>query len=91
MPAPRSIEQFREAGFLTNFLALAAQRPGPDDGHQLLAGVLEIVVDDADADKTTDAIVKAAKTGKIGDGKIFVLDVESALRVRTGETNDDAL
>ena len=38
-----------------------------------------------------EAIAKAANTGRIGDGKIFVLDVESALRVRTGETNDDAL
>jgi nitrogen regulatory protein P-II 1 len=38
-----------------------------------------------------DTISKTARTGKIGDGKIFVLDVEKALRVRTGETDDDAL
>ena len=52
---------------------------------------IEVVVDDAMAESVVDAIIKAARTGKIGDGKIFVLDVESALRVRTGETGDDAL
>ena len=52
---------------------------------------LELVVQDAMAEQVVDTIAKTAKTDKIGDGKIFVLDVESALRVRTGETNDDAL
>ena len=52
---------------------------------------LEIVVQDSMADEIVSIIAKTAKTEKIGDGKIFVLDVESALRVRTGETNDDAL
>jgi nitrogen regulatory protein P-II 1 len=52
---------------------------------------LEIVVQDSMADQVVATIATTAKTGKIGDGKIFVLDVESALRVRTGETNDDAL
>ena len=52
---------------------------------------VEVVVADALVDKAMDAIVKAARTGKIGDGKIFVLDLESALRVRTGETGDSAL
>jgi nitrogen regulatory protein PII len=52
---------------------------------------LEIVVADALADSVVDTIAKTAKTDKIGDGKIFVLDVDSAVRVRTGETNDDAL
>lgn len=52
---------------------------------------LEIVVSDALAETVVDAITKTARTGKIGDGKIFILDVERALRVRTGETNDDAL
>jgi nitrogen regulatory protein PII len=42
-------------------------------------------------DTVLDAITKTARTGKIGDGKIFVMDVEKALRVRTGETDDDAL
>lgn len=52
---------------------------------------LEIVVQDSMVDEIVSAIATTAKTDKIGDGKIFVLDVESALRVRTGETNDDAL
>jgi nitrogen regulatory protein PII len=52
---------------------------------------LELVVSDAQAAPVIDAISAAAKTGKIGDGKIFVVDVEQAMRVRTGETGDDAL
>ena len=52
---------------------------------------LEIVVPDVAVDKTVETIASTAKTGKIGDGKIFVLDVEQALRVRTGETGEDAL
>ena len=53
--------------------------------------LLELVVSDALADQVVDTITKTARTGKIGDGKIFVLDVASALRVRTGETGDEAL
>jgi nitrogen regulatory protein PII len=52
---------------------------------------LEMVVPDAAAAQIVDALATTAKTGKIGDGKIFVLAVEQALRVRTGETGDDAL
>jgi len=52
---------------------------------------LEIVVTDSMAEMVVSTIAKTAKTNKIGDGKIFVLDVESALRVRTGETDDDAI
>ena len=52
---------------------------------------LEIVVPDGAVEKTVETIAATAKTGKIGDGKIFVLDVEQALRVRTGETGEDAL
>jgi len=52
---------------------------------------LEIVVPDALADATVDAIAKSACTGKIGDGKVFVLPVEKALRIRTGETGEDIL
>ena len=52
---------------------------------------IEVVLADDQVEAAIDAIVEAAKTDKIGDGKIFVLDVESAVRVRTGETNDDAL
>jgi nitrogen regulatory protein P-II 1 len=52
---------------------------------------LEIAVTDNMVDQVVTTIATTAKTDKIGDGKIFVLDVESALRVRTGETNEDAL
>jgi nitrogen regulatory protein PII len=52
---------------------------------------LEIVCPDAAVEKTIEVIADTAKTGKIGDGKIFVIDVEQAMRVRTGETGDDAL
>ena len=52
---------------------------------------LEMVVADGLADAVVETISKTARTGKIGDGKIFVIDVQSALRVRTGETDDDAL
>jgi nitrogen regulatory protein P-II 1 len=52
---------------------------------------LEIVVTDSLVDQVVATIARTAKTDKIGDGKIFVVDVESALRVRTGETNEDAL
>ncbi|GAA6201828.1 P-II family nitrogen regulator [Aquicoccus sp. SU-CL01552] len=52
---------------------------------------LEIVVSAGMADQVVETITNTAKTGKIGDGKIFVLDVDQAIRVRTGETNEDAL
>ena len=52
---------------------------------------LEIVVSDSLSDAVVETIRATAKTDKIGDGKIFVLDVEQAVRVRTGELNDDAL
>jgi nitrogen regulatory protein P-II 1 len=52
---------------------------------------VEMILGDAMVERAIEAIVKAARTGKIGDGKIFVLDLESALRVRTGETGDAAL
>ena len=52
---------------------------------------LELVVTASMVDQVVETITATAKTEKIGDGKIFVLDVESAVRVRTGETNEDAL
>ena len=52
---------------------------------------LEIVVPDGLADQVVATIGRAARTDKIGDGKVFVLDVETAMRVRTGETGEDAL
>ena len=52
---------------------------------------IEIVVADDIVPKVIDAVVKAAKTGKIGDGKVFVSAVESAVRIRTGETGEEAV
>ena len=52
---------------------------------------IEIVVADAQANPAVDAIAKAAKTGKIGDGKIFVYAVENAVRIRTSETGEQAV
>jgi len=52
---------------------------------------LEIAVADAIVDKAVEAIVKAANTGKIGDGKIFVTTLEQIIRIRTGETGEDAI
>ena len=52
---------------------------------------VEIVLDDDQVDAAVEAIIDAAKTDKIGDGKIFVSPVEQAVRIRTGETGPDAL
>jgi len=52
---------------------------------------VEVVVADALLEKAMDAIVKAARTGKIGDGKIFVFNVDQVVRIRTGETGEDAV
>mgnify|MGYP001811729073 CR=1 FL=1 len=52
---------------------------------------LEVVVQDDLAEKVTLALVEAARTGKIGDGKIFVTNIEDAVRIRTGERGDSAL
>jgi nitrogen regulatory protein P-II 2 len=52
---------------------------------------LEVAVDEATLDAVVDAIVETARTGKIGDGKIFVTDLSQAVRIRTGETGGDAL
>ena len=52
---------------------------------------IEMVVDDDAVDRAIDAINNAARTGKIGDGKIFVTTVEQAVRIRTGETGSEAL
>jgi nitrogen regulatory protein P-II 2 len=52
---------------------------------------IEAVVDDGLVDQVIEGISKAANSGKIGDGKIFVSDIEQAVRIRTGETGADAL
>lgn len=67
-----------------------------DHGHDYQVGYLpkiklEVVVKDDIAGKVTDTIAEAAATGHIGDGKIFVLDVEEAVRIRTGDRGNDAI
>jgi nitrogen regulatory protein PII len=52
---------------------------------------VEIVVDDADAERVSDAVVSAAQTGKIGDGKVWITSVDRVVRIRTGERDGDAL
>jgi nitrogen regulatory protein P-II 2 len=52
---------------------------------------IEVGIADDQEDKVVDAIIASAKTGQIGDGKIFVTDVDRAVRIRTGETDNDAL
>jgi nitrogen regulatory protein P-II 2 len=69
-------EVYRGAEYLVNFLPKLR---------------IEIVVGADLADKTIEAVSAAARTGQIGDGKIFVTPVEHALRIRTGETDGDAL
>lgn len=59
--------------------------------HYLPKLKLEIAIDDGLAEKAAGAIREAASTGRIGDGKIFVLDLEQATRIRTGESGPDAL
>ena len=52
---------------------------------------IEVVVQDEILDKVLEAVTKAAKTGRIGDGKIFVIPVEDTIRIRTGETGEEAI
>jgi nitrogen regulatory protein P-II 2 len=52
---------------------------------------IEVAIEDSEADPVIEAISGAARTGKIGDGKIFVFDLGEAIRIRTGQTGEDAL
>ena len=52
---------------------------------------IDVAIDDKDLDRVIEAITKAANTGKIGDGKIFVVNLEQAIRIRTGEPDTDAI
>ncbi|HEY2043195.1 MAG TPA: P-II family nitrogen regulator [Jatrophihabitans sp.] len=52
---------------------------------------VEVLVDAADVTKVVDSVVEAARTGKIGDGKVWVTDVDAVVRVRTGERDEDAV
>ena len=64
----------------------------PSDGVDFLLKVkIEIVVPDDIVDTCVDTIIRTAQTGKIGDGKIFVSDLEQVIRIRTGETGANAI
>ena len=69
-------ELYRGAGYMVDFLPKVK---------------LEVVVPDELVDQCIEAIIETAQTGKIGDGKIFVYNVERAIRIRTGEENEDAI
>ncbi len=95
-------EALSEIG-ITGMTAIEVKGFGRQKGHtELYRGAeyvvdflpkvkLEIVVQDDDVDRCIETISKSAKTGKIGDGKIFVTDVERVMRIRTGETDNDAV
>ena len=61
------------------------------DDEFLVKTKLEVIVEDEDVDKVTDAIKKAAYSGKIGDGKIFIHSIDKVIRIRTGEKDSDAV
>lgn len=95
-------EALQEVG-LKGITVLEARGFGRQKGHtELYRGAeyvvdflpkikIEVVVEDAMVERTVEAIIKAANTGRIGDGKIFILPVEQAIRIRTGETGADAV
>lgn len=106
MIKPFKLEEVREAlsnSGVTGMMVTEVKGYGTQSGHkEMYRGAeytvnfvpkirIEAVVPDKIVKDVTSAIEDAAKTGKIGDGKIFVLPVEGAIRVRTGETGDDAL
>ena len=95
-------EALQEAG-LQGLTVTEAKGFGRQKGHtELYRGAeyvvdflpkvkLEVVVPDTLVDRVVEAIAAAAQTGRIGDGKIFVIPIESAVRIRTGERNEDAI
>jgi nitrogen regulatory protein P-II 2 len=103
---PHKLDEVREAvaGISVQGLTVSEARGyGRQKGHtEIYRGAeyettlvpkvrVEVVVEDDFAPRVVEAIQHAAQTGSIGDGKIFVLDVEQAVRIRTGEQNNDAL
>ena len=69
-----------------------SRRSGSWEGRELVRKTkLEVVCDDSSLDKVINAIIDGAKTGNIGDGKIFVFPLENAIRIRTGETQGTAI
>ena len=95
-------EALSEIG-ITGMTAIEVKGFGRQKGHtELYRGAeyvvdflpkvkLEIVVKEDDLERCIDAITNAARTGKIGDGKIFVTSVDNVVRIRTGETDNDAI
>jgi nitrogen regulatory protein P-II 1 len=103
---PHQVEEVKEALALLGVQGMTvteAQGFGRQGGHtETYRGTeykvaftpksrLEIVVSDDDADKAVDAVLGAARTGKIGDGKIWVSNVDRLVRIRTGEEGNEAL
>ena len=66
-------------------------KPYEYDDEFLVKMKLEVIVEDEDAEKVTEAIKKAAYSGKIGDGKIFIYNIDQVIRIRTGEKDSDAV
>ena len=66
-------------------------KPDEYDDEFLVKMKLEVIVEDEDAIKVTEAIKKAAYSGKIGDGKIFIYNIDQVIRIRTGEKDSDAV
>ncbi|MDB2349575.1 P-II family nitrogen regulator, partial [Alphaproteobacteria bacterium] len=66
-------------------------KPDEYDDEFLVKMKLEVIVEDEDAEKVTEAIKKAAYSGKIGDGKIFIYNIDQVIRIRTGEKDSDAV
>ncbi|MDR1451690.1 MAG: P-II family nitrogen regulator [Helicobacteraceae bacterium] len=95
-------EALRQAG-ITGMTVSEVKGYGRQQGHtELYRGAeyvvdflpklkLEIVINDDQEDKIVETIINSAKTGKIGDGKIFIYGVEKVIRIRTGETGDEAV
>jgi nitrogen regulatory protein P-II 2 len=103
---PFKMEEVREALSLIGVMGVTVTEVkgfGRQKGHtELYRGAeyvvdflpktkIEVAVDDAIVESVIDAILASARTGKIGDGKIFVYELEQVVRIRTGETNIDAL
>lgn len=103
---PFKLEEVREALALCGVTGLTVTEVkgfGRQKGHtELYRGAeyvvdflpkvkVEVVVKTGDVDQCVDAIVRAARTGKIGDGKIFITSVEQVVRIRTGEQNESAV
>ena len=66
-------------------------KPDEYDDEFLVKMKLEVIVEDEDAEKVTETIKKAAYSGKIGDGKIFIYNIDQVIRIRTGEKDSDAV